>query len=83
MTQLISIVVPAFNEELNIPRIYEASFNSAPEILAVLGYFFADVEVSRFPTPWHHLSFYTVAVASSPRLDRCRTWRSHRSGGIA
>ena len=23
MTQLISVVVPAFNEELNIPRIYE------------------------------------------------------------
>jgi hypothetical protein len=48
--------------------------NSAAEILQLMGYFFARVEVSRFPTPWHHLSFYTVASASEPRLDRCRQW---------
>jgi SAM-dependent methyltransferase len=54
--------------------------NSAPEILELLGYFFADVEVARFPSPWHHLSFYTVASATSPRLDRCRQWSGPRRG---
>jgi SAM-dependent methyltransferase len=48
--------------------------NSAREILLLLSYFFAEVEVARFPTPWHFLSFYTVASAAAPRLDRCREW---------
>jgi hypothetical protein len=54
--------------------------NSAAEILQLMGYFFADVELSRFPTPWHHLSFYTVASATAPRLDRCRQWSAPRAG---
>jgi hypothetical protein len=55
--------------------------NSAPEILQLLDYFFAHVEVSRFPLRWHHLSFYTVASARSPRLDRCREWAARRHLG--
>lgn len=55
--------------------------NSAPEILQLMGYFFAEVELARFPTPWHHLSFYTVASAAAPRLDRCRRWSAPRAGG--
>lgn len=56
--------------------------NSAPEILQLLGYFFAEVEVTRFPVPWHHLSFYTVASAISPRLDRCRRWSVQHPGVV-
>jgi hypothetical protein len=48
--------------------------NTAVEILALLGYFYAEVEIGRFPFPFHHLSFYTVAIARSPRLGRCQTW---------
>jgi len=54
--------------------------NSAPEILQLMGYFFAQVELSRFPSPWHHLSFYTVASAAAPRLERCRRWSVPLSG---
>lgn len=54
--------------------------NSAPEIVQVLRHFFAKVELSRFPLPFHQLSFYTVASAAAPRLDRCRQWRKSRSG---
>jgi len=54
--------------------------NSAPEILQLLHYFFAEVELARFPLPWHHLSFYTVASASSPHLDCCRAWSACHSG---
>jgi SAM-dependent methyltransferase len=57
--------------------------NSAAEILQLLGYFFAEVEVARFPTRWHHLSFYTVASASAPNLDRCRRWGGRREGVVA
>jgi len=56
--------------------------NSAPEILEILGYFFAQVEVTRFPPPWHHSSFYTAASAALPRLDRCRQWRVRQTEAI-
>lgn len=46
--------------------------NTANEILALLQHFFQQVEVSRFPLPGKHLSFYTAAIARGPRLDRCR-----------
>ena len=55
--------------------------NRAREIVQVLRYFFGAVELTRFPLPWHHLSFYTAATATLPRLDRCREWRQRRSGG--
>jgi len=46
--------------------------NTAKEIIALLGYFYERLEVSRFPLPFAHLSFYTAVTASHPRLDRCR-----------
>jgi SAM-dependent methyltransferase len=52
--------------------------NSSPEILRILHYFFGAIELTRFPLPGRHLSFYTVASATLPRLERCRRWRSSR-----
>jgi hypothetical protein len=48
--------------------------NSEPEILAVLGWFFARVTLRRFPLPPFHLSFYTYIEAAQPRLDRCHSY---------
>jgi len=48
--------------------------NTAKEIIALLGYFYRRLEVSRFPLPFAHLSFYTAAIAWDPRLDRCRAF---------
>jgi SAM-dependent methyltransferase len=53
--------------------------NTASEILTLLGYFYEQVEVSRFPLPFDHLSFYTAATARQPRLDRCRSFNRSRS----
>lgn len=46
--------------------------NRADEILRVLRHLFDDVRVARFPTPLHHLSFYTAIEAHGPRIDRAR-----------
>jgi SAM-dependent methyltransferase len=46
--------------------------NSSPEILRILHYFFGGIALARFPLPGHHLSFYTVATATLPHLERCR-----------
>ena len=48
--------------------------NDAPEILAVIEYFFEDVKIRRFPLPFHHLSFYASIDARNPRIDRCRDY---------
>jgi len=53
--------------------------NTAAEILAVLGYFFDSVEIDRFPARSPHLSFYTAAIASRPRLDRCEAFCAERA----
>ena len=45
----------------------------APEILALVGYFFDELRVRRFPLPHHHLSFYVYIEARGPRRDRCRS----------
>jgi hypothetical protein len=52
--------------------------NSAVEILTLLGWFFARVEIRRFPLRWTHLSFYTVATAALPVEERCRAWLADR-----
>jgi SAM-dependent methyltransferase len=54
----------------NIMR-YE-HLNTASEILILLDHFYEEVEITRFPLPLKHLSFYTTAIARSPRLDHCR-----------
>jgi hypothetical protein len=46
--------------------------NSADEILTLLKYFFDHVEVSRFPLPFHHLSFYVAIHAANPLVERCQ-----------
>jgi SAM-dependent methyltransferase len=53
--------------------------NSASEILTLLDHFYKQVRVLRFPLPFEHLSFYTTAVASGPRLDRCRSFNALRT----
>jgi hypothetical protein len=46
--------------------------NDADEIVELSRYLFSDVRVSRFPTPWHHLSVYSYIEARGPLLERCR-----------
>ena len=53
--------------------------NTAREILLLLGYFYERVDISRFPLPLDHLSFYITAIAHQPRLDRCRSFYALRS----
>lgn len=53
--------------------------NSADEIIKITNYFFHKVRRSRFPLPFHHLSFYTAISASEPRLDRCREFIKSRA----
>jgi hypothetical protein len=57
--------------------------NTASEILGLLQYFFERIETTRFPLPWHQLSFYAVATATAPRLDRCRQWLERRTAARA
>lgn len=45
--------------------------SAAPEIIAVVRYFFRNCRVERFPLPWHHLSLYCAISASDADLDRC------------
>jgi hypothetical protein len=53
--------------------------NTANEILLLLDYFYEQVEISRFPLPFGHFSFYTTAIARRPRLDRCQSFDALRS----
>jgi SAM-dependent methyltransferase len=45
--------------------------NKAREIIAVIRWFFDQVQVERFPTPFHHLSFYAAIDAAMARRQRC------------
>lgn len=45
--------------------------SSAPEIIAVVRYFFKNCRVKYFPIPLHHLSLYACIEASDPILERC------------
>jgi hypothetical protein len=53
--------------------------NSSKEILLLLNHFYEQVEISRFPLPLEHLSFYTTAIARRPRVDRCMAFEAIRS----
>jgi hypothetical protein len=46
--------------------------NKAGEILNVVKYFFDEVKIVRFPTPFHQLSFYAYLEARRPRRSRAR-----------
>ena len=48
--------------------------NDHREIVEVLGWFFENLRIKRYPTPLFHMSFYTYVEASRPRLDRCRAY---------
>jgi hypothetical protein len=52
--------------------------NNAHEILKVVRYFFDDVEVVRFPTPFHQLSFYAYVEARAPQRERAREYLQRR-----
>lgn len=43
--------------------------NNANEIIAIVRHFFEDVRIRRFPTPFHHASFYSYLEAQRPRRD--------------
>ncbi len=45
--------------------------NTAPEIIKLVKYFFADVKVRRFPTPLHSMSLYAYIEARNPIYERC------------
>jgi hypothetical protein len=53
--------------------------NNAPEILKVVRYFFDDVKVVRFPTPFHQVSFYAYLEARGPRRARAREFLQRRN----
>jgi hypothetical protein len=50
--------------------------NTAPEIIAIIRWFYNKVKIRRFPLPAYHCSFYTYIEATDPQLDRCRTYLS-------
>jgi hypothetical protein len=52
--------------------------NSAAEIEAVVGHFFGQVSVARFPLPWRQLSFYSYIEARDARLERARAFIAGR-----
>jgi hypothetical protein len=47
--------------------------NSAAEIIALVRYLFADVRISRFPLPLHHLSLYAYIEARLPNRRLCES----------
>ncbi len=53
--------------------------NTAEEIVTLLRYFFGQLELSRFPFPAQHLSFYSAAAARHPHLDRCQAYLESRT----
>jgi len=55
--------------------------SDAREILEVVRYFFDDVKVVRFPTPFHQLSFYAYLEAREPRRERAREYLRRRKRG--
>jgi len=66
------------------PIMRHEHLNTASEILTLLDYFYQRVEISRFPSPVEHLSFYTTAIASAPRLNRCKSFNGLRTeSGVA
>lgn len=52
--------------------------NTAPEILALVRYFFRECRAARFPTPLHHASFYTYLEARDPDTERCAQFLRRR-----
>lgn len=55
--------------------------NTAPEIIDIIRHFFAQIEIRRFPLPFHHASLYAAVEARIPRLDACRGYLARRASG--
>ena len=45
--------------------------NEAPDIIALVRYFFRHVKLRRFPLPLHHWSLYVYLEAKDPNIERC------------
>jgi len=54
--------------------------NNEEEIIAVIKYFFGQVQVARFPLPHKHLSLYTHVEARLPRTQRSEEYLSQNEG---
>jgi Methyltransferase domain len=54
--------------------------NSEEEIIAVIEYFFGQVQVIRFPLPHKHLSLYTYVEARLPRTQRSEEYLFRNEG---
>lgn len=52
--------------------------SSAPEIIAVVRYFFRNCRVTHFPLPSHNLSLYACIEASDPILERCSLFENKK-----
>jgi hypothetical protein len=52
--------------------------NDAKEIIKIVGHFFEEVVLSRFPTPLHQLSFYTYLEARRSRRTEARAYLGGR-----
>jgi hypothetical protein len=55
--------------------------NNAREIETAVRHFFDNVTIKRFPTPFHHLSFYAYVEATGPRKDIARRHLEGRARG--
>lgn len=53
--------------------------NDAREIETAVRHFFDQVTIKRFPTPFHHLSFYAYVEATGPRKDAARRYLESRA----
>jgi len=53
--------------------------NTAAEIEAVVGHFFDEVRVARFPLPLRQMSFYSYLEARGPRVDRASAFIARRT----
>lgn len=56
------------------PLMHHEHINSAAEIVAVIGEFFADVKVSRFPLRGKHASMYAHVRAKQPRIGTAQSY---------
>ena len=53
--------------------------NTAAEIEAVVGHFFGELDVARFPLPGRQLSFYSYLAARRPNRERAAAYLANRA----
>lgn len=52
--------------------------NTASEIVSIVGHFFNDVHLKRFPLPFLHGSLFTHIHATNPKIRVCEAYLAHR-----